>query len=465
MAGGVGAGRLAGKVAVITGASSGIGRAGAIRFAAEGARVVVSSNREDEGKRVVREIEEQGGTAVFVFCDVTRPDDVEALIATAERTWGAVHVLYASAGVMVTGTAPETSEDDWRLAIEVNLGGPFRLAKFGIPALQRAGGGSIILTASELGLVGASNSAAYCAAKGGVVNLTRALAVDCGPLGIRVNCLCPGPIETPMLRDWFNAADDPAEAERVQVTPVPLGRIGLPDEIADAPLLLPVGAVERHGPHLPLGTDGLIPYELAKLVAGGGRAIVAPPMFYGAYSRPRTGGGRHFPGSVGLPGRTLEAVVSGLVADWMRQGFRRVAVLNGHFENSWTLLEAVEQAIEPYTATHRALLVHWWDQVGPADVRRIFGDDFPGWEAEHASITETSMLEYLRPDLVRADRKADGGATRVISYDVFPPSSDILWPNGIGNSALPASAELGKQLVELLVERIGRILDDEFPDG
>src|SRR6266542_722963 len=131
--------------------------------------------------------------------------------------------------------------------------------------------------------------------------------------------------------------------------------------------------------------------ELGELVAGGGRAIVAPPMF--AYSRPRTGGGRHFPGSVGLPGRTLEAVVSGLVADWMRQGFRRVAVLNGHFENSWTLLEAVEQAIEPYTATHRALLVHWWDQVGPADVRRIFGDDFPGWEAEHASITETSMLE------------------------------------------------------------------------
>src|SRR6266536_1515735 len=126
---------------------------------------------------------------------------------------------------------------------------------------------------------------------------------------------------------------------------------------ANVPLLLPVGAVEQHGPHLPLGTDGLIPYELAKLVAGGGRAIVAPPMFYGAYSRPRTGGGRHFPGSVGLPGRSREAVVSGLVADWMRQGFRRVAVLNGHFENSWTLLEAVEQAIEPYTATHRPRLV------------------------------------------------------------------------------------------------------------
>jgi NAD(P)-dependent dehydrogenase (short-subunit alcohol dehydrogenase family) len=238
MGGAVGSGRLRGKVAVITGASSGLGRAGAMRFAAEGARVVVSSNRDEQGKQVAGQIEEQGGTAVFVHCDVTRPDDVEALIAAAEETYGAVNVLYASAGVMPTGTAPETSEEDWRLAIEVNLGGAFRLAKFGIPALRRAGGGSIILTASELGLVGASRAAAYCAAKGGVVNLTRALAIDCGPLGIRVNCLCPGPIETPMLRDWLNAAPDPAEAERIQTAPVLLGRIGRPEEIVEAALHL-----------------------------------------------------------------------------------------------------------------------------------------------------------------------------------------------------------------------------------
>jgi NAD(P)-dependent dehydrogenase (short-subunit alcohol dehydrogenase family) len=238
MAGTAGTGRLREKVAVITGASSGLGRAGAIRFAAEGARVVVSSNRDDQGKQVVGQIEERGGKAVFVHCDVTRAGDVEALIAAAEETYGAVHVLYASAGVMPTGTAPETSEEDWRLAIEVNLGGAFRLAKFGIPALHRAGGGSIILTASELGLVGASRAAAYCAAKGGVVNLTRALAIDCGPLGIRVNCLCPGPIETPMLRDWLNAAPDPAEAERIQTAPVLLGRIGRPEEIVEAALHL-----------------------------------------------------------------------------------------------------------------------------------------------------------------------------------------------------------------------------------
>jgi creatinine amidohydrolase len=234
---------------------------------------------------------------------------------------------------------------------------------------------------------------------------------------------------------------------------------------AGVPLVLPVGAIEQHGPHLPLGTDAFIPYELAKRVATGRRVIVAPPMFYGAYSRPRTGGGRHFPGSVGLPGRALEAAVSSAVGDLLRQGFRSVAVLNGHFENSWTLLEAVEQAIEPYHETHRALLIHWWDQVGSDDVHRIFGDAFPGWEAEHASITETSMMEFLRPELVRADLKAEGGAKRVITYDVFPPTEDILWPNGIGFSAVPASADLGRQLVELLVERIGRILDDEFGGG
>jgi creatinine amidohydrolase len=231
---------------------------------------------------------------------------------------------------------------------------------------------------------------------------------------------------------------------------------------AEVPLMLPVGAIEQHGPHLPLGTDGFIPYELAKRVATGRRLIVAPPMFYGAYSRPRTGGGRHFPGSVGLPGRTLEATVSTLVSDWLRQGFRKVAVLNGHFENAWTLLEAVEQAIEPYRETHRAVLIHWWDQVDADDVTRIFGDDFPGWEAEHASITETSMMEFVRPDLVRTDLKAEGGAKRLITYDVFPPTDDILWPNGIGFSAVPASADLGRQLVELLVERIGGIVDDEF---
>jgi NAD(P)-dependent dehydrogenase (short-subunit alcohol dehydrogenase family) len=229
-----GTARLSGKVAVITGATSGLGRAGAVRFAAEGAKVVAAGRRESEGKAVVDEIQGAGGEAVFVSCDVTDSDSVRDLIVAAENAFGSVHVLYASAGVMHAASAPDTTEEVWRQTIDVNLGGTFRLAKFGIPALERAGGGSIILTASELGLVGTSRAVAYCTSKGGVVNMTRALAIDCAPLGIRVNAICPGPIETPMLRDWFNAEPDPASAEKAQVDPVLLGRIGRPDEIADA---------------------------------------------------------------------------------------------------------------------------------------------------------------------------------------------------------------------------------------
>ena len=234
---------------------------------------------------------------------------------------------------------------------------------------------------------------------------------------------------------------------------------------SDTPLLLAVGAMEQHGPHLPLGTDGFIPHLIAKRVGATRRVILAPPLVYGAYSRPRTGGGRHFPGSVGLPGRVLEEVVRCLVDDWLRQGFRRVGVINGHWENAWSLLEGIERAIEPYRETHKAVLIHWWDQIDDDDVRRIFGDSFPGWEAEHASITETSMLESLVPELVRRDRKAEGGAERVVSYDVFPAPADILWPNGIGSTALPANREVGEELVDLIVERIGAIVDRELAQG
>jgi len=231
-------GRLEGKVAVVTGGTSGLGRAGAIRFAREGAKVAVASRREEEGRQVVDEILSAGGEAVFLRTDVRVSQDVEALVAQAEARFGKIDVLYASAGVMLTGTAPETSDDVYEQVVDVNVGGSFRLVKYGIPALVRAGGGSIVLTASELGLVGAREAVAYCASKGAVVNMTRALAVDCGELGIRVNCLCPGPIDTPMLRDWFEAGQDPAELERRQTEPVLLKRVGKPEEIAETALFL-----------------------------------------------------------------------------------------------------------------------------------------------------------------------------------------------------------------------------------
>jgi NAD(P)-dependent dehydrogenase (short-subunit alcohol dehydrogenase family) len=227
-----------GRVAVVTGASSGIGRSIATLFAAAGAKIVVAARREREGEAVAAEVRAAGGQAAFVRTDVSVAAEVEHLITEAEARFGRVDSLVSCAGIMATGSAPDTTLELWRAVIDTNLAGPFYLAKYGIPALRRAGGGSIVVVGSELGLVGARETVAYCAAKGGLINMVRALGVDGGPEGIRVNALCPGPIDTPMLRDWLDAAEDPLALERTQLAPVPLGRWGRPEEIARAALFL-----------------------------------------------------------------------------------------------------------------------------------------------------------------------------------------------------------------------------------
>jgi NAD(P)-dependent dehydrogenase (short-subunit alcohol dehydrogenase family) len=232
-------GKLEDKVVIITGGNSGIGKASSLLFASEGAKVVIAARNQTSGENVVQSIKASGvGEAIFVKTDVANPEEIEQLIEVTQKQFGRVDILYGNAGLLVPGTAPETSIETWRKVIDINLSGQFYLMKYGIPALIKSGGKSIILTSSELGTVGTTATVAYCAAKGGLINMVRALAIDCAPHGIRVNCLAPGPIDTPMLRDWFSESDDPKSLEDAQTKPVLLGRLGTPEEIAEAALFL-----------------------------------------------------------------------------------------------------------------------------------------------------------------------------------------------------------------------------------
>jgi len=230
-------GRLENKVALITGAGGGIGRASAQAFSREGARVVVVDAVEAAGRATVDGINAAGGTAVFVQADVTRAADVEAMIAFAERTFGALHVLFNNAGIFPDedGSVVDTDEAVFDRVIAVNLKGVFLGCKYGIPALLRAGGGSIINTASFVAVMGAATSqSAYTASKGGVLALTREIAVEFARRGIRANALCPGPVNTPLLQSLLA---DPARRARRMVH-LPMGRLAEAEEIAAAALYL-----------------------------------------------------------------------------------------------------------------------------------------------------------------------------------------------------------------------------------
>ncbi len=231
--------RLLDKVAIITGGNSGIGRASAKLFAGEGAKVVIGARNEETGSSIVAEIHQSGfGDAIFIKTDVADPENVRNLVDQAMAHYHRVDILYGNSGIFPPGTAVETSVETWHQVININLAGQFYLAKFGIPALIQSGGGVIIFTSSELGIVGTSRAVAYCASKGALVNMTRAMAVDCAPYKIRVNCLAPGPIETPMKREWINQSSDPKAIEENQTRPVLLKRFGTPEETAEAALFL-----------------------------------------------------------------------------------------------------------------------------------------------------------------------------------------------------------------------------------
>lgn len=229
--------RLQDKVALITGASSGIGRETALLFAKEGACVVVVDVTDEPGAKTVQDIEATGGKAVYVHADVSKAADCENMVQVAEKTFGKLNVLFNNAGIMhhSDDNAMTTEESVWDLTMAINLKGVFLGCKYGIPALKRAGGGSVINTASFVALLGAATpQIAYTASKGGVLAMTRELAVIHARENIRVNSLCPGPLRTELLMSFLNTE---AKKQR-RLVHIPMGRFGEAKELAQAALYL-----------------------------------------------------------------------------------------------------------------------------------------------------------------------------------------------------------------------------------
>jgi len=225
------------KVAIVTGGSSGIGRESSLLFASEGAAVVVSDIDDKHGQEVVDQIKKSGGRAVYVRADVSSAKDTEALVQAAEKHFGKLNILFNNAGIMDSNDDDSVTTDEkvWDLTMQINLKGVFFGCKYGIPALRRAGGGSIINTASFVAILGAATpQIAYTASKGGVLAMSRELAVIHARENIRVNALCPGPLRTELLMKFLNTQ----EKLQRRLVHIPMGRFGQAEEIAKAALFL-----------------------------------------------------------------------------------------------------------------------------------------------------------------------------------------------------------------------------------
>lgn len=230
--------RLSGKTAVITGAASGIGRATALLFAREGARVVVSDINPSAGDMVVNEIKNDGGEAIFVPTDVTKSKDVARLMDVSEEKYESIDILFNNAGISHICPVTELEEEQWDKVLDTNLKSVFLGCKYVLPKMQKNGGGAIINCASILGHVGFPLTPAYNASKGGVVMLTKNVAIDYAAYNIRVNAVCPGYVITPLILDQVSNADNAEEITNRVTAQHIMGRLGLPEEIAPAVLFL-----------------------------------------------------------------------------------------------------------------------------------------------------------------------------------------------------------------------------------
>jgi len=230
--------RFDGKVAAITGACSGIGLATALAFGREGARVALVDSDARAGEAALGALRAEGAEAKLLLTDVSVAEDVQRMVADVEKTWHRLDVLVNNAGIYRQGDAVETPVEEWEKVLAVNLTGAFLCIKYAVPLMRRHGGGVVVNVGSEAGLVGIRGQVAYNVSKAGVISLTKSCAVDMAAAGIRVNCVCPGTTDTPLVQAAIRRAPDPAAARRQLEEARPLNRLGRPEEIASAILYL-----------------------------------------------------------------------------------------------------------------------------------------------------------------------------------------------------------------------------------
>jgi len=231
-------GKLDNKCAIITGGASGIGQATALLLAQEGAAVVIADINEEQGKHVEQKINSTGGRAVFVQCNVAVSADCRCVVDAAIKTFGRLDILFNNVGIIRRADVIGTTEDEWDRVMAMNVKSIFLMSKYAIPEIAKQGGGAVVNTGSGWGIKGGRNAVSYCASKGAVVNMTRAMAIDHGPQNIRVNCICPGDTDTPMLRNEAQQLGQTEDRFLAEAKERPLNRYGQPLEIAQAVLFL-----------------------------------------------------------------------------------------------------------------------------------------------------------------------------------------------------------------------------------
>jgi creatinine amidohydrolase len=229
-------------------------------------------------------------------------------------------------------------------------------------------------------------------------------------------------------------------------------------------VFIPCGALEQHGPHLPLGTDALLSTAVAQSVAERSGGIVAPTFSYGYKSQPKSGGGQHFPGTTSLDGQTLSHMMRDVVLELARQGALKLVVVDGHYENQWFLTEGIELALRQVGVDSglRVMRLEYWDFFTEAVLDKVFPEGFPGYALEHAAVIETSLMLHFYPDLVRLDLIPDEKPAEFPPYDVFPLRPEWVPRSGVLSSAKTASVEKGIVMAAELGDRIAAAVRSEF---